>query len=119
MAVGVQYILDDQLHSRVIATIKADSKTNDLTSDLVENVLREYNIWHKRIIFVTDNALVGAFDEERVISCASHNANLVQKHCFDLSNSEQFELRMTKKKELIKQIKSYQSTVEACNSLVK
>lgn len=118
LAIGVQYIYKDEIQSRVIGTVKSDYKTFDLTCDLVEVVLTEYNIWHKRKIFVCDNALVDAFDTNEAISCASHNANLVQKHCFDLSDKEKSILRADKRHKLVKQIENYHKLIETCNSLV-
>ena len=81
----MQYLLNDQLKARVLATREVINKTAETTLTTVKEILEEFNVSLNNIIFVSDNAsaMISAFKDLNWLGCASHNLNLVQKHAFD------------------------------------
>jgi DNA-directed RNA polymerase subunit M/transcription elongation factor TFIIS len=84
VTVTVQYLINDKIKSRVLATKETPDKMGSTTLSEINNILSSFNIPLQNVIFVTDNAssMKLAFRELQWIGCASHNLNLVQKHAF-------------------------------------
>lgn len=80
----IQYIINCQIKSRVLATIKTTDKTAITTKTEVKNILNDFNLSEKTKFFTTDNgsAMILAFSDEKWISCSAHNLNLLHKNSF-------------------------------------
>ncbi|RWS21706.1 uncharacterized protein B4U80_11788 [Leptotrombidium deliense] len=88
------------------------------------NILKEFGIDDKDLVFVTDNAIAmkSAFKNKIWMGCSSHNLNLVQKHAFKDLNGilEPIKLLLHHAKELVtwskrsKDVAELKTTLKQC-----
>ena len=85
MCTTVQYLEENHIKCRVLATKSVVNKTSEVTRIGVKEVLAKFGLTEKNHFYVTDNAsaMISAFDSDQWFGCSAHNINLVHKHTFD------------------------------------